>query len=170
VAIREWTGDAPEHWPDLGEIEQALAESGVLLLPEQVAQDDGTTVAFFRTESQEIRVRAKEAGIEPRLLAPAGANLATHSEHAADWVLPTLLAATLAVPAQLAADLIHDRVQGQPHEQIAPANVCYREAIVEHGRLRLRVIEGPTREVEARLRERLQTPEELPRLSQEPPD
>lgn len=150
--------DPPEHWPTAEELNRAVSPDTLVILPEEVAEVDGTLTAFFATEAQALRVKAKEAGLEPLLLAPPGAAVAGHSEYAADWILPAVVTAALAFPsglaANVAADLIHDRMAGAASPTSVPAIVCYQEARIEaDGRMQLHRTEGPAEELEKFLRE-----------------
>jgi hypothetical protein len=154
VSLSDRTIDPPEHWPSAEELDRAATGDVLVILPEEIGNDDGTLTAFFRSDAQELRVRARQAGLTPLLLAPEGAEVAAYSEFTADWVLPVVVAAGLAIPTGVVTALVHDRIDTPSHEHVAPPIVRYREAVIDHGRVRLREIEGPADEVERLLRER----------------
>src|SRR5437588_208028 len=125
MSVSERELDPPEHWPSAVELGRAAGGDTLVILPEEVAEVDGTLTAFFSTETQALRVKAKHAGFEPLLLAPEGAAVAGHSEYAADWILPVIVTSALAFPsalgANIAADLIHDRIAGATSASSIPA-------------------------------------------------
>jgi hypothetical protein len=154
VATTERIVDAPDHWPVAEELERRASGDVLVILPEEVGEVDGKLTAFFRPEAQALRAKAMQAGLTPLMLAPEGAEVAGYSEFAADWVLPVIVAASLAIPAQIVADVLVDRIAEAGHGPGAPLIVRYREAVTDQKRVCVREIEGPAQEVERLLRER----------------
>lgn len=173
MPLQESVRDTPNHWPVTEEIEAAAAAGGLIILPDRIDTAGERRVAAFRGDAQELRVRAKQKGLEAQLLAPADAELAVYSEHAADWVLPVVVSAVLAVPSALVADMLHDRIADAGEAKITMPEVRYREAYVEDGQMRLREIEGPADELLQLLRQRddhLPVHDTYPGLSPTPPE
>jgi hypothetical protein len=167
--------DAPVHWPTVAELEQVATDGTVIMLPDRLENDADRLVAAFRLDAQGLRVAAKEAGLVPILLAPPGAELAMYTENAADWILPVIVAFVLAVPGQIGATLAADWIEGQIPQHPTAQTVLYREAVVEHGTLRLYEVEGAPGEVVRLLRARDLAPQSSPQqpphsLSPTPPD
>lgn len=176
MSVAERLVDPPRHWPSAETLLREVAGGALLILPEEIAEPRGTLTAFFRVDAQELRVRAEEAGMDARLLAPGGADLAGFSEFAADWVLPVLVASVLTVPSTVAAEMIYDHIN-KSRGEAASRVVLYREAVISDGRVRLRELEGPAEEVARLLRERsvegagvATSRDELPRLTTHPHD
>ena len=177
MAVTEELLDPPDHWPSADEIASAAASNELVLLPDRLTERDGVVAAAFRGEAQALRVRAQASGHSVLLLAPEGAELAVYSEHAADWVLPVVVAAALAIPGNLVADLLHDAVREARTQQTSLPVVKVREAVVTEDRVKLREIEGPADEVAKFLEERRPadssggSQQGPPRLTQDaPPD
>jgi hypothetical protein len=170
VSVSERVVDPPDHWPTAVDIGRVVASGAVALLPDRVDERDGRLLASFRPEAQALRVRTKSVGLDAILLMPPGAEAVVYSEYTADWILPVLIAAALTVPANLAADLIHDRIGPESQKGVTLPTVRYREAIIEHGRVRVYEAEGPANEVERLLRARVERAKEAgPGLPPEPP-
>ena len=150
MAVRETYSEVPSILDELGGLDE-LASDGLVILPERVIRADAGTVATFRADAQELRVRAAERGLVARLAAPDGASLAVYREHAADWVLPLLLGVPASVIASLVADIIGRRLKSEKPDGPVPT-VRFRQVDVGPDGARLREIEGPADEVVEALR------------------
>ena len=158
MSVTERDIEPPVHWPSADELQELTSGARLVMLPDRVDQRPGErTTASFPPLAQALRVNAARAGLTPVLYAPAGAEPVMYSEYTADWVLPVLVTAALAVPGQVAAEVIADHIAGDNTSQGASPTVLYREAVIEDGEVRLREIAGPAREVEQLLRERTVT-------------
>ena len=141
-----WT-ERGQGWPTADELAQRAFGTDLLILPDLVeVKADGTTIASFREEAQAFRVDALRAGLTVDLVAPDGSERAAYREHAADWVLPVLLAGPVPVVVTLITNRIQrwmdDRAEGDP-----VPTVRYREAHIEDGKIRVRELEGLADEV-----------------------
>ena len=166
MAIAEIVYDAPDDWPPIADLRAAIAGGCLAILPEQLSRADDGSIAAFRRETQTVRVYAKQAGVNPVLIHPEGAEVVSYQEHAADWVLPALAAAALVIPSNIAADLITNEIIGDPPHS-AVATVRFQEVIIEDGRMRVRSLEGPADELVTVLRARVKSGV-IPPLTDEP--
>lgn len=155
--LEERTSPADDSMPSAAELEAALGENVLVLLPEQVTKAKGELFASFREDAQSLRVHGAEAGLDVRLHAPPGARLGVYREHAADWVLPLLAFAAGGannvvwnlVANEIQRRLDHWRQGGSGHEPV----VRVREAVIEKERVYVRAVEGPAEEMIDWLRE-----------------
>lgn len=172
VVVREF--EALPGWPDAAALKSAISTGSLVILPDRITASDGALAAFYRPDAQELRVRAAAAGYETVLWAPEGSERGMYQESAADWILPVVVAAVLAIPGQLAADMIEQMIQHKPPD-VPHAIIRYREVIVDGDELRLRELEGPANELVPLLRKRNDGSHnrpkvaELPQLSRKPP-
>lgn len=153
MAIKEGFSKAAAFWPSAAEFVQDRER--IVLLPAQVEERNGEVIAGFRPDAQELRVNAASEGIEVELYAPAGARLGVYREHAADWILPTVLGIPISLATQLLANLIQARIDDW-RERGAPGHkpeVRCGLAEIEDGNLRVRDLEGPAEEIRDILRE-----------------
>jgi hypothetical protein len=138
--------DPPAHMPSVAALAPFVDEAALVLLPNTLSTSSGRSVAGFRHGAQELRVAARQAGVQVEVLLPPGAEPGHYSEHDADWVLPLVLG----VPASVIAGLIVGQIQAwlsrEKRGDRVPT-VRYREIFLEADRCRLREIEGPADEV-----------------------
>ncbi len=148
---------ADEALPSATELDAALGENVLVLLPEQVTKANGELFASFREDAQGLRVHGAEAGLDVRLHTPPGARLGVYREHAADWVLPLLAFACGAannVVWNLVANEIQRRLDHWREGGSGPAPVVrYRETVIEKERMYVREIDGPAEEMVTWLRQ-----------------
>lgn len=157
MALTEGFSKPATFWPNAAELTES--SDRVVILPAQVENRNGEVIAGFRPDAQELRVNAASEGIEVELYAPAGARLGVYREHAADWILPTVLGIPISLGTQLLANLIQARIDAW-REQSAPGpepEVRCGLAEIEDGNLRVRDLEGPAEEVRDILRELAET-------------
>lgn len=154
MPVNERQLDALEIWPTADELSQRLAVGGLVLLPDDVSEVDGETVASFREATQPLRVGAKEAELPVELVAPPGARLGVYRERAADWVLPYVLSIPTGVVIGLIVSEIQ-RVRDAARRSSQPIPTFrLREVIIEDGRTTVRELSGPADELLSTLRER----------------
>lgn len=112
----------------------------IAILPEFVAQTPEGPVAGFRETTQALRVDLSEAGVRVELAVPEGAAAKPYEEHAADWVLPVILAAPGDV-ASLLQVVLWIRGWASSHRD---ERISYREAVYDPGtgRFEVRAISG----------------------------
>ena len=146
MAVKETYREPNDLWPsveELGETER------IVILPDQVEKTAGELTAGFRPDAQELRVNAKERGIEVELYAPAEARLGVYEEHAADWVLPVLISFPESIACGLIVNLIQARLDAWRNAGSPPPEPEMRCGLleIEEGKLRVHDLEGPAEEV-----------------------
>jgi hypothetical protein len=164
MAVQERFVQAPAGWPPAEELARLAEQGGLVLLPDEVAQQpDGRILAAFREEAQAMRLQAQQDGVPVTLIKPQDADLAVYREDAAELVLPIILFA-----AGIPATLITNRIQRWLDERRAAGGsrrIRYREAHVADSEIRVRELEGPAEDVVEMLRENWELP---PRGTTEP--
>lgn len=155
VAIAERQLGALDIWPSADDLNERLASGGLVLLPDDVSEIDGETVASFREASHAIQIGARNAGIPVEFVAPPGARLGVYRERAADWVLPYVLS----IPTGVAIGLVVNEVQrvldrARRSGQATPPTFRFREVVIEEGRTTVRELSGPADELLSTLKER----------------
>jgi hypothetical protein len=157
MAVKQAYGVPNEEWPTADELSERLGVGKMAILPDRVERTGDGLIAAFRRDAQEIRVTGKEAGLEVELYSPPDARLGVYEEHAADWVLPTVVSFPLSIAGTLVANLIQTRIDawkaGRSEGEDMPV-VRYRELDVDGDQTRLREIEGPADQVRDILRDR----------------
>ena len=139
-------------WPDPDELIRRASSGGVVLLPDEITELDGKTVASFREAAQALRVSGSAAGTPVEFAAPHGARLGVYRERAAEWVLPFVLS----IPAGVASGLIVNELQRMIDSvrgagtTVTPT-VWFREVVIEDGRVSVRELAGPADEVRSLL-------------------
>jgi hypothetical protein len=153
MALHEGFSKPATFWPNAAEFAQDTKR--IVILPAQVEETNGEVIAGFRPDAQELRVNAASEGIEVELYAPDGARLGVYREHAADWILPTVLGIPISLATQLLANLIQTRIDEWRERGAAGPEPEVRCGLaeIEDGNLRVRDLEGPAGEVRDILRE-----------------
>jgi hypothetical protein len=129
-------------------------DADILILPDRVIASEEETIAAFRPETQELRGRLQEEGLKASLAAPPGAKKAVYEEHAADWVLPTVLFAA-SLPVSIAAGVLANWISDRLGSRAEETRVRYREAHLRaDGGADVTEIDGPGDQVVAVLHER----------------
>lgn len=149
MAVRKTVHPAPEHL-DIEELVRRRREDVLVLLPDTLSPIDGRMVAGFRQGTQALRVRAKQEGIQVEVVVPEGARPGHYSEHAADWVLPLILAVPAATVAQLIANEIQRWIdEWREQGRSRTPTLRYREVLVDEAtqKASVRELEGPADEV-----------------------
>ena len=157
MSVDERLSDPFTAWPPADELEKLGSEADLVLLPDVIDSGKDGDFAGFRDEAQALRVEARAEGLTVLMYHPEGTGLAVYREHAADWVLPVVLAVA-SVPLSVISGLIVNRIQRAiDRGQVEPATkLIYREAVVIDGNAHLRQIEGTPEDVARFLRERAQ--------------
>jgi hypothetical protein len=154
VPVNERQLDAREFWPPADELSQRLVVGGLVLLPDDVSDVEGETVASFREAAQALRVAAKEAGLPAELVAPPGARLGVYRERAAEWVLPYVLSIPTGVVIGLIVNEIQRVLDAARRSGQAMPTFRFREVVIEDGRTTVRELSGPADELLSTLRQR----------------
>lgn len=134
--------DPPRGWPTATELTERAASADLLILPEDTRDRAGSKVAPFRAYAQELRVVARESGMQAELVVPDRTQVAVYSEHAAEWVLPVVFGVPASVAATLVANWIQARLNSRRRRAPMP-RVRYRQAELAGDQVRVREIEGP---------------------------
>jgi hypothetical protein len=153
VAVDERELDALEIWPSADELTKRLASGGLVLLPDDISEVEGETVASFREAAQALQVAAKRAGLPVEFAAPPGARLGVYRERAADWVLPYVLSIPTGVGIGLIVNEIQRVLEATRRSRRAVPTFRFREVAIEDGRVRVRELSGPADELLSTLRE-----------------
>lgn len=153
MAVKEGFSRPAKSWPSVAELVEG--NERVVILPAQVENRNGEVIAGFRPDAQELRVNGASEGIEVELYAPDGARLGVYREHAADWILPTVLGIPISLATQLLANLIQSRIDAWRERGATGPEPEVRCGLaeIEDGNLRVRDLEGPAEEVRDILRE-----------------
>jgi hypothetical protein len=142
--------EPPKGWPNADELAER-ARRALLLLPEETRDGPDGIVAPFRADAQELRVVAREHGLQAELVIPDGAQTAVYSERAADWVLPFILSLPTGIALNLVSNWIQARLDARKSGEPMPT-LRYRQAELTEGQARVRELEGPADAVVALLR------------------
>jgi hypothetical protein len=154
VPVNERQLDALDIWPSADELSERLAVGGLVLLPDDVSEVQGETVASFREAAQALQVGAKRAGLPVEFAAPPGARLGVYRERAADWVLPYVLSIPTGVVIGLIVNEIQRALDAARRSGQAIPTFRFREVVIEDGRTTVRELSGPADELLLTLRER----------------
>jgi hypothetical protein len=133
--------DPPSGWPAAEELAERAAGVDLLLLPEEIRESERGNIAPFRADAQELRVVARENGLQAELVIPAEAQPAVYSEHAAEWVLPVILSLPAGVAVNLISTWIQGRLDKRKRGEPMPT-LRYRQAELIDGQIRVRELEG----------------------------
>ncbi|MBK5233098.1 MAG: hypothetical protein JJE13_08985 [Thermoleophilia bacterium] len=142
MPIKEsWTDPLP-FWPESEELE--LGQNNVVFLPSSRGELDGEVVMGFRQEAQEMRVKAMDDGFDVQLFTPGGARPGILQEHAAEVVLPFLVAGVSSIPFSIIGDYIYDYIKSRGTD-----DSVFKVGLVEieEGNMRIHNIEGPPADV-----------------------
>lgn len=116
----------------------------IAFLPTSEGELNGQVTAGFRPAAQEMRVLALEKGLNVEMLAPEGAQLGIHQEHAADIILPVLASFVPGVASSLVADYIFAWLtRGGNKNEVVRCELVE----IENGSVRLHNVEGPAEEL-----------------------
>lgn len=152
--VTEKEYELPEELLDAHSASLLPQDADILILPDRVVPSEAETVAAFRPEAQALRVHLQSGGLRTTLAAPPGSKKATYEEHAADWVLPTVLFAA-GLPVSVAAGVVANWISARLGSRAAATRVRYREAHLRtDGGVDVTEMEGPGDQIVAVLRER----------------
>jgi len=144
---------APDHVAALAA--RHLGIDGIVLLPDTVTESNGRVVAGFRSDAQDLRVSALEAGLPVVVAVPDGATPGAYVEHSADWVLPLIvMSGAIPIATNLISNMIQRKIdQWRAGGQTRHPTLRYREVVRQRdGTTHLREIEGPAEAVAEWLR------------------
>jgi hypothetical protein len=153
-SVISWIAPAPDHVAALAA--EHVGGEGIVLLPDTITESQGTQVAGFRSDAQDLRVSALEAGLPVVVAVPDGATPGAYVEHSADWVLPLIvMSGAIPIATNLISNLIQRKIdQWRASGQTRNPTLRYREVIRQRdGTTQLREIEGPAEAVADWLRD-----------------
>lgn len=153
-SVSERTNRLPEDLVARETIELARSRGTVTLLPDRVTKHEGRTLAAFRPDTAELRAVLRDSGVGVELAAAPDAELATYSEHSADWVLPVVLFVS-GIPVGVVTGVIANWLTVKLGTDAKNTIVHYREGHVRtDGSIDVVEVSGPRDEIAKLLKER----------------